>query len=611
MNLRRRLLAAIVLSHLSLANGQNGPSFATPNILPAVFLVGADLAVADLNGDGVPDLIQANPGLAFGPNFVTYRAKLLEDDGTELANAGGAPPVGPISASVAVRVATGDFDGDGLPDLVSLTYGLGINTVRNQGMSQQVPGFGANVLVDDLNAYFGYAWPVVLRVPVFEVQDFDGDGHLDLLLAPTLVDYWAQHITSPGLFLYFGRGDGTFEPVVRAPLPSTPLDADWVDWDGDGIRETLVLLGQQVPNALQCIPDVTRFRFGGRSISQLGAPQTIPAPLLATSLVHVARGSAMGGRHAYFVGGHSSPVGWLLQPELWAIDVDPQGRVGVATAIALPPALAAVPQSDLQSLQVADFDGDGSDDLVALHVCGLSAPASLVFVMGPLDSFGTIAGMHVLGLDPAFANAENAAASSAPGLAPVWAPNLSTPDCIAIADLNQDQLPDLLVGGLMLRGANSVQMATATLQNLAQPPGAAWRGSATRVGPARPTPAGLRARCGTRGGLPVIGNQGFGLTLSNAPRDAFVAAVAGLAHGPFAWQGLPLAFVPDHYGSPTWLHAAVEGGSRAAHDLPIPNQPTMIGMRAYFQWLILDANSAEPFPIYCSDTLEVFVGQPM
>lgn len=598
-----------LLLPLSMAMAQGGPAFAAPRVLVTPCSVGADVAVADLNDDGVTDLLQANPGPAVGPNRVTFRAWLLQADGSALGDVGAAPPAGPAALACTARVAAGDFDADGDADLVSVTYGLGVNFVRNGGQSRSVPGFAPAALVDDLGRHFACSWPVVLDLPVFLVEDFDGDGRLDVLLAPVLVDYWAQNITSPGLFLYCGRGDGTFEPVIRAPLPSAPVDADWVDWNGDGVAETLVVLGQNVPNALSNQPDVSRFCLTGRMLHQAGTTQPLPASLYVTSLAWVARQPGMANRGAYFIAAHTIPFPWIMQPELCVADVDAQGAVGNVTTIALPASLTNGTIGDLQGLQVADFDGDGAHDLVAVHAAGPNTPGSLLWVMGPVDGFGSHGGTFVTGLGGAMAESRNAPPASQAGAPPVWVPNLSRPAMIAITDLDLDQMPDVLVGGLLVPVGAGSRHAAAALSNAARPSGGPPRGRVVHVSPARPSPAGNSARCGTRGGLPVLGNAAFGVTLTDAPRDAVVGLVGGVTRAVFTWRGvLPMAHVPDHFGMLRLVRAGAEGAGRAAQDVPIPSNVALLGSQTCLQWMIHDRNANDPFPIYCSDTMVVELG---
>lgn len=589
------------------APAQAGPVFGPVRILPATFFVGADVVAGDLDGDGVPDLIQANPGLAFGPNLVSFRGKLLEDDGSQLAEAVGAPPAGPMTASVSVRVAAGDFDEDGRVDLVALTFGLGLNWLRNEGQSRSAGGFRTAVLVDDLNRFFSYGWPVVLRAPVFEVEDFDADGHLDLLLAPVLLHFWNQSMSSPGLFVWFGRGDGTFEPAVRTPLSAAPVDGDWVDWDGDGRAETFLLLQQQVPNPLQNQPELVRFAVQGRVVQQLGAPQPLPSSLFATSVAHVAGEPSQGGRHAVFVSGHSFPLSFAMQPELWVCDLDAQGTLGSAVPIALPTAMQSTTFGDLAALQAADFDGDGATDLVALHAAGTTAPGELLFVSGPLDATGSHGPMQTLGLG-AFAMTDNGPPSSAPGVAPVWVPNQAAPESIALTDFDLDQRPDLLVGGLLQTGSGASVMVSATLTNRTPAVSSHPSGRVLRVGPGLATPAGRVPRAGTSGGLPLVGNHAFALTLGDLPDQAMVAPLAARVHAPFPFFHLPLAIVPEVYGSPRWVQAGAPGGARAQHALPVHNLPALAGARGYVQWVVYDPAANAPLPVYVSEALEIEVG---
>lgn len=119
-------------------------------------------------------------------------------------------------------VAVGDFDEDGVLDLV----------VCNAQSSSSTQGHLSILLGDNNRGFevqpgrFGPSSP--FRV---EVDDFNEDGHLDLL---------AIRINGAGLFLLTGVGDGTFvsSPLIESSL--SPLDLAIGDFNEDGHLDVAV-----------------------------------------------------------------------------------------------------------------------------------------------------------------------------------------------------------------------------------------------------------------------------------------------------------------------------------------------------------------------------------
>jgi hypothetical protein len=155
--------------------------------------------VADINGDGKPDLITANG------RDGSISVLLGNGDGTfaaPLSFAAGADPV---------AVAVGDLNGDGFPDLVVAdSAGNSVQILLNDGDGT----FAAPVGIADGNA------PVSLTL-----SDLDGDGHLDIVVAD-------QGNSKAAILM--GHGDGSFETAI---LYGTGPAPGWIaaqDLNGDG-----------------------------------------------------------------------------------------------------------------------------------------------------------------------------------------------------------------------------------------------------------------------------------------------------------------------------------------------------------------------------------------
>lgn len=174
-----------------LANGAGGlnPAFTIPFPNPLGVVAGS-IAVADLTGDGRPDLVTATywtPGVA-----------VLPGDGAGGFGAAAAVPL--AAAAQAVRVA--DLDGDGDLDVAAASAnGSAFYTLRN----------GAGGLAPLQTVPF--AAPFGPPKPSFEITDLTGDGKPDLA-APTG--------SLPGFAVWPGLGPGAFGSIALASLPGGP-----------------------------------------------------------------------------------------------------------------------------------------------------------------------------------------------------------------------------------------------------------------------------------------------------------------------------------------------------------------------------------------------------
>ena len=225
------------------------------------FIIGS-LVAADFNGDGKMDL--AVVGEYVSPGGITIL--LGNGDGSFTAAGANLEPIQGFGV-----VATGDFNGDGIPDLVAATYfGTGMATVflgKGDGtftiLPTQVPvdSFPKTILVGDFNGdgkkdlVFGYGGapevylgngdgtftqapgsPVVGGGLSLVMGDFNHDGKADL----AGIDNYNLKID-----LFLGAGDGTFTEMATTPLISVDTASPFLlvsaDFNGDGVPDLSLL----------------------------------------------------------------------------------------------------------------------------------------------------------------------------------------------------------------------------------------------------------------------------------------------------------------------------------------------------------------------------------
>ena len=189
-----------IVAATSDSNGNNGQvtiffqSATTPGTFAAgvSFPAGAQpqsVRIADVNGDGLPDLIVANRGPGADGTGAAGVSVILQNSatpGTFLA------PVTYTTPWGAIDVAVADLNGDGKPDLVVASLGpapTGAVSVLLQSTTT-AGTFGT------ASSYAGFGQPLSVAV-----ADLNGDGHPDIAVADaSTATVMLQNAASPGTF---------------------------------------------------------------------------------------------------------------------------------------------------------------------------------------------------------------------------------------------------------------------------------------------------------------------------------------------------------------------------------------------------------------------------
>ena len=220
------------------------------------------LAVADLNGDSIPDLVVSFVGSTNGYYSTTTGVYLGNGDGTFRAG-----PALQVSESFG-HIAAGDFNGDGIPDLVGISI-FGVSPVVFLGKGD---GTFTQVTVSSIPSS-GDGQPSSIAL-----ADFNGDGKLDIVTTNgnSYSGFGSVDSLNPDFLVFLGNGDGTFIPLgANTALGSTGY-AIVADFDGTGVPELAMQAGQNLV-VLQPVPTETA------TATANGVAPTGPAPHLVTA----------------------------------------------------------------------------------------------------------------------------------------------------------------------------------------------------------------------------------------------------------------------------------------------------------------------------------------
>jgi hypothetical protein len=189
-------------------------NFSQSSTIPFTGDYPGSLTLVDVDGDGKPDLLFSTKDPV---QAIWY-----------LHNLGGGSFAAPVSLAVpngATRVfAVGDFNGDGRPDVIYAAFGTATAGSQFHLLLNQGGGSFTDQIATGISAYAGY----------FAVGDFNGDGHLDVVVEP---DIPYQSLSSASVTVFFGQGNGSFVAGPSTLVENNPFQAfQYVvgDFDGDG-----------------------------------------------------------------------------------------------------------------------------------------------------------------------------------------------------------------------------------------------------------------------------------------------------------------------------------------------------------------------------------------
>ena len=362
----------------------------------------SELTLADWNQDGFMDFA------------VTGYQNVYAVLGGPNGNFGSS--LGTTLSTIQNPIASGDLNGDGLPDVVVNDLPVGATQARVKTLL----GVGDGTFT--LGPEFTTDAP--FEVSALQLADLDGDGQLDVSYL-TLRDRW---------WIALGNGDGSFAPPVLRSLNPTAADPVVADLDADGRLDVLAghrdtpfvafyrgLGGTELADVDLLPTQIFPFATAAVDLNLDGAPDLV-LPDVASTTVSTYLGDGEGGfsAGADFVGGE-----------------------------------------EMHSLEVADVDGDGIDDLALAYrlgvvvlpgdgLGGFQAPVVHTFAFDASSvAAGDLNGDGIVDMAATLDTADQVALLRGLGggafAAPSTFPTGAAPSAIRIRDLDQDGHQDILV----------------------------------------------------------------------------------------------------------------------------------------------------------------------
>ena len=435
------------------------------------------VAVGDFNGDGVLDLAVANQGADFTGEGSSLSVLLGNGDGTFQ------PPVDYQVGAGATAVAVADFNGDGIPDLVATNFGFlgsdpGVHVLLGHGdgsfaapVTYFIPAALTGVAVGDLNGdgicdvvvggaqtstggarvLLGrgdgsFAAPVTYDVGGYPgalaLADVNGDGATDLITAD---------LGGSSISVVLGNGDGTFRVGASYAVANSPTMVVVRDLTGNGIPD-IVTASVAAPHSISVLLGNGDGTFRPAAFYDTDQPAfaLAVADLNGDGFPDIVTTSIRGGEVSVLFG-----------------NGDGTFRPAVTYAVGTSPA----------ALTVGDFNGDGIPDL-ALGASGASGNTLTVLLGNGDGTFRppqTFAAGGVVSLTVGDFNhdgipdliALNQTAGTVDVMLgngdgtfrpPVSTPVPDRPSAFAVGDFNGDGIPDVAVSSAPFGGNPSMNI---------------------------------------------------------------------------------------------------------------------------------------------------------
>lgn len=268
--------------YLTIAPGNCDGTFTQGNPIAEAGDVDYALVVADVNGDGKPDVVASGaytdneevwaPG--GGGTFGGYLVSVMDGDGT----GNFAPPAIYRVAADAFSLVVADLKGNGYPDIVTIGQ---TESTASHLVNDEKGGFGA-----PSGESIGYLMGVSnAPTPSFYPQtvDLNGDGKPDVVLVE-----WGQYSSIPSqITALLNDGTGKLLPPVRSPIAVRPYAGIFPVFTTGKFRNAttpdMILVseyasidGSNDPNAVAFIPGNGDGTFGAAvTLADLPDPRTI------------------------------------------------------------------------------------------------------------------------------------------------------------------------------------------------------------------------------------------------------------------------------------------------------------------------------------------------